>query len=311
MRVEPIIESLNLPVSCLEKPELLVPTFRIREFREVVADKTGLPNIVLDATRHLQLADLGSFGRAIMQTPTAFRALVEFCNLTNTETSSASARLQSSEHGVWFSHYQKETKSDQWNSELYMLIWMLKTARLSVPDWSPDYLFVNSSESPERIVAINELGIERVTFGAKRTAFAIPHSMLTMPLQTERVEPAIRNAERQKMIDTRPSTSYSESLRQVLASYDTKPWSPIAQVAELAGVSVRTLQRRLSDEGMAFSSFVDKSRFTVASSLLESTDAKLAEIAIELGYSSQANFSRAFSRWVGVSPGEFRRQRIR
>jgi hypothetical protein len=97
MRVEPLIEKLKLPVSCLENPELLVPTFRIREFRELAAHKSGLPNIVLPATQNLQIADLGDFGRAILNTPTLYRSLVEFCTLVNTESSSAAAILRRSD----------------------------------------------------------------------------------------------------------------------------------------------------------------------------------------------------------------------
>ena len=80
-------------------------------------------------------------------------------------------------------------------------------------------------------------------------------------------------------------------------------------MAEIAGLSVRTLQRRLSEERMSFSLFAERSRFDQAISLLTTTDATIGDIADELGYTKQANFTRAFRRWAGVTPGEFRRQR--
>ena len=41
--------------------------------------------------------------------------------------------------------------------------------------------------------------------------------------------------------------------------------------------------------------------------VLQHTDAKVVDIALDLGYSGQAHFSRAFRRWMGLAPGEYRR----
>ena len=48
-------------------------------------------------------------------------------------------------------------------------------------------------------------------------------------------------------------------------------------------------------------------RMQVAAGLLRETQAKLVEIALEVGYESEAAFSRAFRRFVGMSPGAWRR----
>jgi AraC-like DNA-binding protein len=47
----------------------------------------------------------------------------------------------------------------------------------------------------------------------------------------------------------------------------------------------------------------------IAGELVEGTDTPQSEIAHQLGYTNQFNFSRAFRRWAGVSPNAFRRQR--
>jgi hypothetical protein len=71
-RVEPLLERASLPLACLDSPETLVPTFRIRAFREIAADKIALPNIALDATENLSFSHLGDFGRAITRTLTLY-----------------------------------------------------------------------------------------------------------------------------------------------------------------------------------------------------------------------------------------------
>lgn len=191
-----------------------------------------------------------------------------------------------------------------------MLIWMLRTVRLSAPDWSPQHLYVSSAETLERREAIESLGCASATFGAKHTAFAVPNSMFAAQLKFENTRPdedGIVN--RKRLFETAPANTFTGSLRQAVEAYGQELWLPIENAAEIAGVSVRTLQRRLGEEGLTFKKFAEHERFERATMLLESTELKMAEIAVELGYSSHANFSRGFQRRFGISPSEFRRQR--
>jgi AraC-like DNA-binding protein len=71
-------------------------------------------------------------------------------------------------------------------------------------------------------------------------------------------------------------------------------------------MSDRTLKRQLAAEG-TFSTLVDEVRYRHATSLLSRTDYTLELIADELGYSDVANFSRAFKRWSGRSPSNWRK----
>jgi len=309
-RAERLLDRAKLPPACLERPELLVPTFRIRAFREIAADHIALPNIVLEATESLSFSHLGDFGRAITRTPTLYRSLVEFCTLVNTESSSAAAKLVQENNNVWFCHHQFEKRTSEWNSDLYMLIWMLRTVRLSAPKWSPDQLQIGFKKTPERLAATKALGCENARFGAKQTSFAIPKSMLATAMQVENgSNPANGEVGTQRMIATAPALSFNDSLMQVIESYQEKPWVGIQRVAEIAGVSTRTLQRRLEGEGLSYSTFVDNARFESAISLLENSTTSLPDIAMHLGYSNHPNFTRAFQRWAGVSPIEFRVQR--
>ena len=84
----------------------------------------------------------------------------------------------------------------------------------------------------------------------------------------------------------------------------------IEVAAEAAGLSVRTLQRRLALEGLNYSELVEQARFQIATQLLEDADVKVTDVAFDLGYSDVAHFSRAFHRWAGVSPRAYRRLNV-
>ncbi|MDJ0859598.1 MAG: AraC family transcriptional regulator ligand-binding domain-containing protein [Dinoroseobacter sp.] len=81
----------------------------------------------------------------------------------------------------------------------------------------------------------------------------------------------------------------------------------LAEVAEGLGMSSRTLQRRLSDDGLAYQDLVGEARRTLSEQLLRRTDYALAEIAFLTGFSDQSTFTRAFKRWHGRTPANYRR----
>ncbi|QIB33079.1 helix-turn-helix transcriptional regulator [Ancylobacter pratisalsi] len=76
--------------------------------------------------------------------------------------------------------------------------------------------------------------------------------------------------------------------------------------ARMAGASVRNLQRLLAQEGYTYREVIDAARRARALSLLQETERPILEIAMLLGYEDHASFSRAFRRWMGCAPSEFR-----
>lgn len=98
----------------------------------------------------------------------------------------------------------------------------------------------------------------------------------------------------------------SMRVRDILTNSE-QHYLSIEQVADRLHMSDRTLKRQLAAEGTSFSTLVDEVRYRHATSLLSRTDYTLEQIADELGYSDVANFSRAFKRWSGRSPSNWRK----
>lgn len=82
-------------------------------------------------------------------------------------------------------------------------------------------------------------------------------------------------------------------------------------VAKALNLSARTLQRRLAEEGTSFAQLLQTTRKTLAERYIQDQTLAIGEVAYLLGFSEQANFSRAFKRWFGVSPSQYRRPRMR
>ena len=78
-------------------------------------------------------------------------------------------------------------------------------------------------------------------------------------------------------------------------------------VARSLHMSSRKLQRQLKREGTTFNTLLNKVRQDLAQKYLREEDTSMTEIAFLLGFSESSAFSRAFRRWMGVSPTTFRK----
>lgn len=78
-------------------------------------------------------------------------------------------------------------------------------------------------------------------------------------------------------------------------------------IANQLNMSLRTLQRKLRDEKTSFSTIYKSIRQEMANEYIQDSQMSMTEIAYLLGFSEQANFTRAFRRWYGASPSEYRK----
>ena len=81
---------------------------------------------------------------------------------------------------------------------------------------------------------------------------------------------------------------------------------PLPRIAKKMNMSVRTLKRKLEADGTTYSELLEEQRRAKAMLLLRRPDLGVEEIAVRLGYSDAANFTRAFRRWTGITPKAFR-----
>ena len=305
--VERILHSARLPIDCLRDPEMLVPVGAVSRFRASCAHRTGLPDISLRATQHLQVADLGDFGRLLSTAPTLRQSLRKLGDLVGTQSSDLAIDLHQRPNCEPFlcHRFLSDAGRGEWHNALYVLSWTIKIVRLADPDWSPGEIFVDAKPTPERFDVIESLGAV-ARFGKRCTGFVIPEAMLALP---PRQLSSVENHENGRLEATSPSTTFAAAIEQLLRSYARDGWLSIEAASEASGTSVRTIQRRLADEATTYSNVLEDTRADMASELLETTHATVGEISQELGYANQGDFTRAFRRWSGVTPSAFRRRR--
>lgn len=172
--------------------------------------------------------------------------------------------------------------------------------------------FAHKSVWPEQAYAVH-FGLPP-RFGAPKYGFTVPHTMLKQPLITG--NKATRTSlERQLQREAanhaqaRLVTQYVRHLIQVGLSKGAMPNSE--DIAHAMAMSVRTLGRRLQEEGQTWSELAQRARIERAEYLLQDGDLDLLAVARQSGFADASSFSRAFKRATGLTPAVHRAQKRR
>ena len=146
-----------------------------------------------------------------------------------------------------------------------------------------------------------------IEYSAGRNALSFDRRMVEMPLPSRNIQVA-RECDRiidrylaQLERDNLTASTREKLLLQLPSGFVTEQ-----DIAKALHVSVRTMQRRLADEGTSFKKLLDDMRRELALQYIRDPAVSINEITYLLGYSEPANFSRAFKRWTGQSPSAMR-----
>ncbi|MEM9939686.1 MAG: AraC family transcriptional regulator ligand-binding domain-containing protein [Pseudomonadota bacterium] len=147
-----------------------------------------------------------------------------------------------------------------------------------------------------------------VHFGSNRDALLVSEETLDAPnrLGDETIAKFFDRHLEQELAALADETGLEQRVRIAVAKVLSEGVPTLSAVASGLGMSARTLQRRLSDQGQSFQSLVDLARQELAQQLLRDTDYSLAEVAFLTGFSEQSGFTRAFKRWCGQTPRSYR-----
>jgi AraC-like DNA-binding protein len=183
---------------------------------------------------------------------------------------------------------------------------MIGVVRLAAgPSWRPAEVHLQTDEAPGLRDA-ESLASARIVFRQPETMIAVPRRLLAAPLPpSSATELPTDVVEEWK--SSPAARDFAGSIRQAVETLSCGDDYPsIRQTADFLGLSVRTLQRGLASAGVSHEVLVAQTRFATAAAVLEQTNAKILDLALDLGYSDHANFTRAFRRWAGCSPQEYR-----
>jgi len=193
--------------------------------------------------------------------------------------------------------------SEFWRATMFTLLSICLGRRLPVkfmrfpyaePAWSGDYAAAfgcqMSFDAPCLEIGIEQRVLDEPLPGATRSRAIVCASFL------ERIIGSLGG-----------QSALEREIRLVLLSrLHQSPSAP--EVATELGMSTRTFYRRLKDKGLIFQVLFDQIRFAIAQEMLAHTAVPVADIAFRTGFCDTSNFRRAFRRWTGTTPSQWREE---
>jgi AraC-like DNA-binding protein len=152
---------------------------------------------------------------------------------------------------------------------------------------------------------------QELRFDAPSTEVRLEAALLDAPvIQDEAaLRKFLRTAPRSVFLKYKNEDSWTARVRRRLrGSIGGAGWPRLEDVAREFGVAPTTLRRRLEAEGTSYQGIKDELRRDAAVHQLCGTRLSIANIASALGFQETSAFHRAFKRWSGVQPGEYRRR---
>jgi AraC-like DNA-binding protein len=146
-------------------------------------------------------------------------------------------------------------------------------------------------------------------FDRPNTVLAFDASYLDLPVvqNTRTVKEFLRTAPDGILLKYKNGSSLSARVRRRLRQLLPGQVPDFERLADELRMTPATMRRRLHEEGESYQTIKDQLRRDMAIGYLSHSDRTVMDIALELGFSERSAFHRAFRKWTGASPGEFRR----
>lgn len=166
--------------------------------------------------------------------------------------------------------------------------------------WAPLEIHLQHHDAPNLDVLLPIGASTKMYLGQPATAVVFPTIMLAWPMLGQEAQ-----AQLSRDLPEAPATLGSK-IEHLLVSNHLEVMPSLKQISEIADIPSRTLQRKLAEEGTAYSAIVDQWRFKTALEMLENPTTRVKEISSALRYANVPNFERAFRRWTRTTPRRFR-----
>ncbi|MDX1588710.1 MAG: AraC family transcriptional regulator [Oleiphilaceae bacterium] len=299
---------LGMKPESLQNPDCRVPVRRHHALWQLALELTGDPALGLRLGEVVDPDRMGLMSHIVFNSDTVAHALDEYVRLqglVNEAIQLVRVREGDQVRLVWQvpdpAHYCIP------DMERTLSAALTRARHFIHPDLAVSQLTL-AHEQPAHVAHYQRIFRCPMVFGAGEVSLAFPARYLDSPLphRNPHVHSALLSHVNRLLRQLRPQQSTAQRVRRVIARQ--LPRTPDAdRVAAAMNMSRQTLYRKLKKEGQGFQQLAESVRRQRGLRLVAEGRYALSEIAFLLGFSELSAFSRAFKRWTGESPAQYRR----
>ena len=312
--VDPLFEKAGLKPEILDSDEGRIDGEQLQAFIHLLAEHTGNPVLGLETGDYVQPGSYSVLGYITMSCATLGEAVTRIAPYEKLVGDMGTTRLKmkgDSATLIWTCNFTDSVVWPQVVDNVFAS-WINYARWLAdSTDATPlEVRLRRPSPGPEHEEAYAVRWQCPVQFDAEEDSVTFAQSLLATRLRQP--DPLLRKTLEAHALsqlalldtDTDLTSKVKQSIQKQLAEGITRQ----DMVAEDLGMTSRTLQRKLSQEGVSYQKLLDEVRQQMAEDYLQNTGMSIPDIALRLGYSETTSFHRKFKAATGKTPGDFRRQ---
>ena len=297
--------------AALADPDARYPLAQTTRLWRLAVAETGDPCIGLRVASRIGQTTFHALSYALMASSTlreSFERLTRYCHMVTDAVDMDFAR----DGNCYRLHIRVPEGSEQPAFEAldaFVAAYVRMCRSALGRDYSPQRIDLQRPEPPEA-ECFHRILRAPLRFGAPMTELIFDAASLEQHLETANPELARHN----DAIILRYLARFDREdtvarVRAALVEHLPRGEPSQGFVAERMGLSARSLQRRLNAVGVTYKAVVDEARRELAMSYLSRSRTSVTEVTYLLGFSDTSSFARAFRRWTGATPSQWRRDR--
>lgn len=166
--------------------------------------------------------------------------------------------------------------------------------------------------APDYAAAYHPIFGSEVQFGQPVNEIVFKRKYLDLPQihRDETVRDLLRKRAEDLLAERSSEDRLADRIGSLLRSDVDLAEVDLTRLAQRLGTTPRSLQRRLRERGMSLTALCENAKRDVACTALNGGDVSIKDLAYRLGFSEPSAFHRAFKRWTGTTPAEYRRRAL-
>jgi len=305
-----LIRSFGLPATAETDDAVMLPLTSLHAFLEAAERATQDPFLGIHVAIDYRRGAYGVMEYASRSAPTLRDALLRIVRFSKLMTDHVDVTLEEKD-GV--ARVEQKIASHPLcvgrHANEFFVVTLLAQGRSLVGDRCLPARVWFAHPRPKKLdELVAAVGTEQVTFDAEANGFELSGSVLDLPVLTS--DPPLLDVldkHGEESLAQRPAAAdFPSQVRRAIRERLREAAPTLDGVAADLRTSPRTLQRRLSGDGTSFARVYEAVREELARAYVADPQMALSEIAFLLGYADLSAFLRAFKRWTGQTPTQFR-----
>lgn len=288
-------------------PDAEVPFDTMRTFWKNAYRMSKDPHLALHAAEMVEIGDYKCLDYLTIHAPTVARSMENFCRYMALINTWIGWEVDSSDEGVALRMVPNAGVIPPMTYEFVFCIYIRRIRQILDQNWNAKMIRFPFPEPEDSSIHQNFFNTD-IEYDSTKGELLISHACWEKPIPggDEQLLKVLDEHAR-LLLESRPlPDDFIAQVKQAIVREMHGGDALRDTIANRLGMSARTLQRRLDEVGIVFTELLDEVRTELAKNKLKGSDLSLAEIGLLLGFSEQSSFTRAFKRWTGKTPREFR-----